>query len=115
MKISDSEMELMKVIWNSNGEITSSFLTEYFAEIWKPTTVSTFLKRLTQKKFLTMRRDGKTCFYNALISENRYKYERTKEFINEVHGGSVDSLLASLCGGEKSGKTEIKDIRKIFV
>lgn len=113
MKISDSEMEIMNIIWETNDEVTSSELAKRLENTWKPTTVMTFLKRLCDKGALFVRRQGKTNFYRAAISEDDYKRERTEEFLKELHNGSVTSLLAALVKGQPDGE-EFKAIKQWF-
>lgn len=53
-KMSDAEAEVMRVIWAAEGPVTSQAV---LAELnkrkdWKPTTVLTFLSRLTEKGLL---------------------------------------------------------------
>ena len=114
MKISDSEMKLMKILWAHAGEMTLVDLTEKLGDIWKTTTVSTFLKRLSDKGAVNVRRAGKTCYYSAAVTEDEYKQEQTKEFIKEIHNGSVDSLLAALCGGAHPDKEKLDSLKKWF-
>ncbi|MGM9935964.1 MAG: BlaI/MecI/CopY family transcriptional regulator [Candidatus Ornithomonoglobus sp.] len=114
MKISDSEMELMQIIWSIGEEVTSAELIERLKEQWKPTTVQTFLKRLTDKEALRVRKEGKTNYYTAAISEDEYKREQTEEFLNEMHKGSVKSLLTSLLGGRNVDKKEAEELRSWF-
>ena len=32
-------MEIMRIIWEKDGEMTSSELTEKLSNVWKPTTI----------------------------------------------------------------------------
>lgn len=114
MKISGSEMKLMKIIWESGGEVTSTELAERLSDVWKPTTILTFLKRLADKGVLNVRRKGKVSYYSAAITENEYKQAQTEEFINEIHDGSLNSLLSALCTGDKIDKNELDSIKKWF-
>lgn len=113
-KISDSEMEIMKIIWENGGEVTSAELCGQLGGIWKPTTVLTFLKRLCDKGVLSARREGKANCYSALLSREEYKHRQTEEFVRQMHKGSVKSLLASLYDGEKPAKDDIEEIKKWF-
>lgn len=113
MKISDSEMKLMELIWKSESEVTSSYLTQQLGDMWKPTTVMTFLKRLSDKGFLNVKRSGKTSCYTAAISEDEYKAMQTAEFVKEIHHSSLNSLLASLCGGEHPDRKKIENLKKM--
>lgn len=114
MKISGSEMKLMQLIWKNDREMTSQELIAELGSTWKPTTILTFLKRLTEKGILTSRKKGKTSYYKAAVTENEYKQEQTEEFINEIHNGSLNSLMSALCLGDKVSKDELEDIKKWF-
>lgn len=114
MKISGSEMEVMRIIWEKDGEITSSELTEKLSSVWKPTTISTFLKRLSDKGVLNVRRDGKTGYYSAAITEEEYKREQTKEFMEEIHSGSVGSLFAALCDSKELSEDKLSELKQWF-
>lgn len=114
MKISDSEMELMQIIWSIGEEVTSAELIERLKDQWKPTTIQTFLKRLTDKGVLRVRKEAKTNYYAAAVSEEDYKREQTEDFLKEMHKGSVKSLLASLLGGKNADKQEVEEIRTWF-
>lgn len=107
-------MELMRIIWEKNGEITSGELIEKLGSVWKPTTISTFLKRLSDKDVLNVRRDGKTGYYSAAITEEEYKREQTKEFIEEIHSGSVDSLFAALCDSKDLSEDKLSELKQWF-
>lgn len=114
MKISDSEMEIMNIIWEKDEEVTSAELIEMLKGTWKPTTIMTFLKRLLDKGVLTARREGKTNFYSASITEDEYKQNQTEEFLREFHKGSVTSLLTALVKGKQPDSEEFAKIKKWF-
>ena len=114
MKISESEMELMNIIWQRNDEITSADLIGHLAATWKPTTIQTFLKRLCDKGVLTVRKEGKTNFYKANVTEDEYKQSRTQEFLKEMHKGSIKSLLKALFDSKEPDKKDIEEIKDWF-
>ena len=59
ISIGDAELEIMKVIWNSDGEISSGEITKSVEQMgWKRTTVSTFLSRLVEKGALKNEKRG---------------------------------------------------------
>lgn len=114
MKISSSEMEIMSIIWEKDSEVTSAELTALLKDTWKPTTIMTFLKRLCDKGILTARKEGKTNFYSALVTEDEYKRKTTETFLREFHNGSVTSLLAALVKGRQPDSKELEEIKKWF-
>lgn len=114
MKISDSEMKIMRLIWRRNSAVTASELLDEADEDWKITTVLTFLKRLCDKGMLEVNKAGKTNFYRPLVKEEDYKREQSEEFLNDMYSGSVKNFLAALYGGDKPNKNDIDDIKKWF-
>ena len=69
MKISDSEMKIMNLIWEENSPVTTAWLMERLRDTgWKATTLLTFLSRLEEKGCLTMKKVGRQNFYEAAFS-----------------------------------------------
>ena len=61
--LSESEMEIMRVIWDAGEPVTAAWLLEVFAHKgWKIQTVSTFLSRLVEKGVLSVERRGRSNF-----------------------------------------------------
>lgn len=114
MRISDSEMELMRIIWKRSGKITCSELMDELETEWKVTTVQTFLKRLCDKGILRVSKEGKINFYTPALTEEEYKQEQTEEFLDTMHKGSVKSLLAALFGAKQPDREELEDIKNWF-
>ena len=86
-KLTESEELVMKAIWDRNKEPVLSDVvdrvTDYYGKDWKPQTVSTFLSKLVQKKYLKLCRNGKIYTYKILISEKDYKQNLYKHQILE--------------------------------
>lgn len=75
-KLSNTEMELMEVIWDYEQSVTSSELLHTFAlkgKEWKSQTISTFLSRLVEKGALIVTRKGRVNSYIPCISPVDYK------------------------------------------
>lgn len=97
IKISESEMEVMKVFWSNRGWLSLNDLRGHLSEkSWKYNTIGTFVLRLVEKGVLACKKQGKTNYYSPLVSEEDYKKAETQYFLKEIHGGSMKSLLASL-------------------
>ncbi len=114
MKISDSEMKIMKLIWRSENAVTASEVLQEAGEDWKITTALTFLKRLCDKGMLEVTKDGKTNLYRPLITEEEYKRRQSEKFLNDMYSGSVKSFLAALYGNSKPKKSDMDELRKWF-
>lgn len=117
-KLSETEMEVMKVIWASPHPVTSSELLDIFAtrgKEWKGQTMSTFLTRLVDKKVLISTRQGRANIYEPSISPEEYQSQEANSILQTLYKGSVKNFLTTLYGGEKMTKDEIVELRQWFV
>lgn len=113
--LSDSEMEIMQVIWSKPEPMTSALLMELFADrAWKAQTVNTFLTRLVSKGALRMERQGRGNVYFAAFSQKDYHQQEARHVIDSMYHGSVLDFLAAFYGGEKVSKDELETLKQWF-
>ena len=77
MKISETEMEIMRIIWDKNDKVTTSELAEKMPDK-KLTTISTLAGRLIDKGCLKSEKIGRSHVheYEAIISEQEYQADK---------------------------------------
>ena len=111
-KISESELVLMKIIWN-NGTALYSFIMEELKKEkneWKNNTVLTLLSRLVEKKFLKINKIGRRNEYVAMVAESEYQAMQTHSFLDKVYGGNVKNLVSTLLQQDILSADELKEI-----
>lgn len=112
LNITAAEMEIMQVVWNSEGTVTSS---EIMAALpgKKLTTIVTLAGRLIEKGVLASEKVGRSHAhqYSALISEKEYKKIQTRNFLSTVHKGSAKSLLSALFDGDGLTAADLKELK----
>ncbi|QIB68891.1 BlaI/MecI/CopY family transcriptional regulator [Aminipila butyrica] len=118
-KLSETEMEVMQIIWEYGDPITSSELLDIFAakegKEWKGQTMATFLARLVKKGVLTsIKKQGRTNIYLPRISPEEYRSKEAKSFLDTVYEGSVKNFLATLYDGKALTKNDVTELRRWF-
>ena len=118
-KLSDTEMEVMEIIWASDHPVTSSELLEIFArekgKRWKGQTMATFLARLVEKDVLIITgQQGRTNIYEPCMSPEQYRSQEAKSLLETLYEGSVKNFLATLYDGKELTKDEIAELRRWF-
>ena len=113
-RISDAEMEIMKIIWEENKEITTSTILEKLPKenSWKTTTVMTLVTRLIEKGIINVNKVGKLNHYSPKVTEEEYKAIQTDVFLDDMHNGSVKSFMATLYNNKKISQKDISDLKK---
>ena len=115
MKISETEMEIMRIIWDKNAKVTTSELAEKMPDK-KLTTISTLAGRLIDKGCLKSEKIGRSHVheYGAIISEQEYQAMQTKEFVKSIHRGSAKSLISALFRDEEFTKADIDELKRFI-
>jgi predicted transcriptional regulator len=97
-KISDSELEIMKIIWNKERIISSKEIIKIMEEKkqWKKTTTLTLLKRLTDKEIIKAEKGKMITYYTAIVNEKSYLETETSNFFKKIHDNSLKSFITTL-------------------
>ena len=115
--MSDSEKEIMRLILDHGGTMTISELLDQIEQTdhdWKCTTVRTFISRLIDKGMLISQKEGRGALYVARISEEEYLKTQSVQFVNQVFGGNVSTLLTSLFGQKCLESKDIEELEKFW-
>ncbi|MEN3004994.1 BlaI/MecI/CopY family transcriptional regulator [Dehalobacterium formicoaceticum] len=117
-KLSETEMEVMQIIWASDHPITSGELLDIFAQQkgkeWKGQTMATFLARLVEKGVLTSIKQGRANIYRPRMSLEEYRSQEAKSLLETLYEGSVKNFLATLYDGKELAKDEMTELRRWF-
>lgn len=114
-KMSDSEMKIMKTIWELAAPVTIIQLLEIFGNRkWKVQTVGTFLTRLTDKGLLSVNKQKNINFYTAALTEEQYNQREAQNLLSTMYGGSLDNFLSALYGSSKIDVNEAEKLKKWF-
>lgn len=118
-KLSETEMEVMEIIWASGHPITSSELLDIFAQQrgkdWKGQTMATFLARLVEKGVLIITgQQGRTNIYEPHMSPEEYRSQEAKSLLETLYEGSVKNFLTTLYDGKELTKDEMTELRRWF-
>ena len=114
-RLPDAEFNVMKVIWNLASPITTNKITNKLADnTWKPQTLVTVLKRLSEKGFLNIIKDGKEHQYEVLIKEDEYLEIETGSFLKRYAGNSIGALVKTLYSEGDLTEDDINELRDIL-
>ena len=111
-KISDSEYEVMEVLWEDKDWMEIAKIHESLSKArkWAYNTVGTFLIRLSKKGFVESKKSGRTNLYKAMVTKDEYVDYQTGEFLKSVYKGSKKNLIAALYNEENTSDQEIEEL-----
>ncbi len=112
VKIFDSELKVMNVLWRE-GDCTAKHISDVLAcEVgWNMNTTYTLIKRCIKKGAIARREPNFMC--HALIEKEEVQTAETDELINKIFDGSIDKLFSALLGRKELSDEQIERLKKI--
>ena len=114
-KISDSELEVMRVLWRAGDALPVTEIREtlQISRGWEATTVKTLISRLVAKGVLRQEK-RQVYYYSPLITEAEYNDWATHDLISRVYHGSARDLVAALVRSDGLSRADIDELRDLF-
>jgi BlaI family penicillinase repressor len=115
-RISETEWEIMRVIWAKNP-ITAADIIDQLLQAdstWHPVTAKTLLNRLVKKGALGYDLDGRAYVYRPLVRERDCVNAVSSSFLDRVFEGSLQTMVAHFVEHRKLSPKQVKELRKVL-
>ena len=117
-ELSVCEAPIMKIIWESNPDISVpelvKQLNEQYGKEYARTTVVTFLTRMPGKGYITTQRRGRISYVHAIKSEQEYKQQLAQKEIEFWFHGSMAEFAQTLCAAAPLTHEECQKLRRLL-
>jgi BlaI family penicillinase repressor len=114
-KISDAELEVMRVLWEADKPLSIADLRVALQQRkgWEATTTKTLVQRLCKKDVLKQEKRN-VFYYSPLITEEEYNQWATNDLIDKFYRGSAKNLVAALVHSDSLSNQDIQELRDFF-
>ena len=113
-KLTNKEEEIMRVLWN----LKQAFVKEVVAELPEPkphyNTISTVIRNMEEKGFISHNAFGKTHQYYPVISKEEYKKTFMHKTIQHYFEDSYKNVVSFFAKEDKISVSELKEIISII-
>ena len=116
-QVSDSELELMKIVWASGGTALYAHIMEELVKrgrVWQKNTVITLLSRLVDKGLLKTSKIGRRNEYEALATASDYQAAQTLTLVNKLYEGEAWGLAATLIERKMLTAEDCAELRRYW-
>ena len=117
-ELSVCEAPIMKIIWESNPDISVpelvKQLNEQYGKEYARTTVVTFLTRMAGKGYITTQRRGRISYVHAIKSEQESKQQLAQKEIEFWFHGSMAEFAQTLCAAAPLTHEECQKLRRLL-
>ena len=113
--ISESEWEVMKILWKS-PDSTMSFIVDSLSDKkWSYSTIKTMVKRLVDKNIvLADKTNPKNFTYKSAIKEDECKVNEAKNFLEKVFDNSLSMFVSTFVKNSTLSDKEEKELMNII-
>ncbi len=115
MKVSNSELQVMSILWEESPLTVGQVIERAQEETdWHPNTVKTILTRLVEKEAVSKTRDGKRYFYAPLLARTGVMTSQSEQLLDKFFNGRMAPLVAHFADQKKLSRKDIKEIEAIL-
>lgn len=114
-KISNAELEVMKILWREKKPVSFSDIRIELQNTmgWEKSTINTLIRRLVDKGVLNAHKQDVT-YYTPNISYSDYSQTEEQNFIDKLYNGSAKNFVAALCQRGKLSEADIDELKEFF-
>lgn len=109
--LTKAEEEIMHIVW----ELEPCLVRDVIDHLGQPdiphSTVSSVVRILEKKGFVTHKAYGKTHEYRAIVTKEEYAQQNVKSLIKKYFGGSPSQLVSFLV---KENDLDLKELNKLM-
>ena len=108
-----TEMEVLQQVWTL-GRATAREVHDRIDRPVAYTTVTTVIKNLADKGYLTFERDGATFVYTAARPADEVRQSLLSSVVDKVFGGSARTLIQTLARHESLTEAEQAEVERLL-
>ncbi len=113
-ELTRAEEQIMKILW----EIEKGFVKDILSHFPEPrpayNTVSTIIRILQDKGFVSHKAYGRTHEYYPLITREEYTKSRMTSLVNDYFSNSFEKMVSFFAREKKISLKEMEDIMKLM-
>lgn len=115
-KISQAELEVMKVIWSKKETTSLEIINEISKKTnWNKNTIKTLISRLVGKGAIeVIKNKGELYIYKPVITKQEYRKSENDDFLEKVYNGSINDMLLTFVKANKLTKKDLKELMDII-
>jgi BlaI family penicillinase repressor len=115
-KITDTEWEIMRVIWARHPLTAFEIIAQLVAHdaTWHPKTARALLARLVKKGALRYEARGRVYFYEPLVTERECITTASESFLDRVFGGSLQPMIAHFVERRSLSEKDLAELRQLL-
>ena len=113
-ELTKAEEQIMQVLWRLEKAIVRDVVEDLPEPRPAYNTVSTVVRILEKKGFVSHRAYGKTHEYFPVVSRDEYRKSYVKSFIRRYFGNSFQEMVSFFASGRDVSLQELEEVRRLL-
>lgn len=115
MQISESEFEIMKIIWEKYP-ISTNEIVEQISKTtsWNARTIQTLITRLNKKGAVGYEKQGRLYVYSPLINKDEYIKNQSESFLKKFYNGAINKMVLNFINNDMLSEDDIKKLKDVL-
>lgn len=114
LTVTHTEWSIMELLWKEPRTLME--LVNILAETvgWSKSTVTTMVRRMTDKELVTYDTDGRTKLFRAAVDREDVVAQETDSLLDRAYQGSLGLMLSTLVNHKHLSKADIDELYAIL-
>ncbi len=113
-ELTKAEEQIMQILWRLERAMVKDIIEEIPEPKPAYNTVSTIVRILEKKEFVSHKAYGKNYEYYPLVSKDEYKKKFLKSFIKRYFGNSFQEMVSFFATRQDVSLEELEEIRRLL-
>jgi BlaI family penicillinase repressor len=114
LAVTHTEWSIMELLWDAPRALMELVDTLGKTIGWSKSTVTTMVRRMTEKGLIRCDDEGEVKVYSPLVRREEAVLRETDDFLSRVYRGSVAMMMSAMTRKQKLSKAEIDELYAIL-
>lgn len=114
LTVTQTEWSIMELLWEAPRTLME--LVNMLGETlhWSKSTVTTMVRRMTEKGLVAYDTDGRTKLFRPAVSRENVVAQETDSLLNRAYRGSLGLMLSTMVNHKRLSKSDIDELYEIL-
>ena len=112
--VTSSEWSIMELLWESPKTLMELVSTLAETVGWSKSTVTTMVRRMTEKGLIDFDTDGRTKLFHATVTREEVVAQETDSLLSRAYHGSLGLMLSAMVGSKGLKKSDIDELYAVL-
>ena len=114
LAVTQTEWSIMELLWESPRTLMELVDTLGHTIGWSKSTVTTMVRRMTEKDLVTYDTDGRTKLFRAAVEREDVVAQETDSLLERAYNGSLGLMLSTMVNHKQLSKADIDELYAIL-